>query len=57
MYRIRRQMNGSRYFIIYKGNLIIVEGDTCKFGDNPEHLKQVTDMIDAKLYGLFPMEG
>ena len=40
----------------YKGNLIIVEGDTCKFGDNPEHLKQVTDMIDAKLYGLFPME-
>ena len=40
----------------YKGNLIIVEGDTCKFGDNPEHLKQVTDMIDAKLFGLFPME-
>ena len=40
----------------YKGPLIIVEGDTCKFGDNPEHLKQVTDMIDAKLYGLFPME-
>ena len=25
-------------------------------GDNPEDLKQVTDMIDAKLYGLFPME-
>ena len=40
----------------YKGPLIIVEGDTCKFGDNPEHFKQVTDMIDAKLYGLFPME-
>ena len=41
----------------YKGQLIIVDGDHCKFGDNPEHLKQVTDMIDAKLFGLFPMEG
>ena len=40
----------------YQGQLIIVNGDTCKFGDNPDHLKQVTDMIDAKLYGLFPME-
>ncbi|MBQ8655483.1 MAG: deoxynucleoside kinase [Prevotella sp.] len=40
----------------YKGNLIIVDGDTCKFGDNHEHFMQVTDMIDAKLYGLFPME-
>ena len=41
----------------YKGQLIIVDGDHCKFGENPEHLKQVTDMIDAKLFGLFPMEG
>ena len=41
----------------YKGQLIIVDGDHCKFGDNAEHLKQVTDMIDAKLYGLFPMEN
>ena len=40
----------------YKGQLIIIDGDNCKFGDNPEHFKQVTDMIDAKLYGLFPME-
>jgi deoxyadenosine/deoxycytidine kinase len=40
----------------YKGQLIIIDGDTCKFGENPSHLKQVTDMIDAKLYGLFPME-
>ena len=39
----------------YKGQLIIVDGDHCKFGENPEHLKQVTDMIDAKLFGLFPM--
>jgi len=40
----------------YKGNLIIVDGDTCKFGENHEHFLQVTDMIDAKLFGLFPME-
>ena len=40
----------------YKGQLIIIDGDTCKFGDNAEDLKKVTDMIDAKLYGLFPME-
>ena len=39
----------------YQGQLIIVDGDTCKFGDSPSHLKQVTDMIDAKLYGLFPI--
>jgi hypothetical protein len=35
----------------------VIAGDTCKFGENPEHLQQVTDMIDAKLFGLFPMEG
>ena len=40
----------------YKGQLIIIDGDNCKFGDNSEHFKQVTDMIDAKLYGLFPMD-
>ena len=40
----------------YKGQLIIIDGDKCKFGDNPDDFKQVTDMIDAKLYGLFPME-
>ena len=41
----------------YKGPLIVVDGDHCKFGDNPEDLKQVTDMIDAKIYGLFPMDS
>jgi deoxyadenosine/deoxycytidine kinase len=40
----------------YKGQLIIIEGDTWKFGDKPEDFKIVTDMIDTKLYGLFPME-
>ena len=33
----------------YKGQLIIIEGDTCKFGERAEDFKQVTDMIDAKL--------
>ena len=41
----------------YKGNLIIVDGDKCKFGDDHEAFKQITDMIDAKLYGLFPMDN
>ena len=40
----------------YKGNLIIVDGDNCKFCYDHEAFKQITDMIDAKLYGLFPME-
>mgnify|MGYP002517568116 FL=1 len=39
----------------YKGNIIIIDGDTCKFGDNPKHFQQVTDMIDAELFGLFPL--
>ena len=40
----------------YKGHLIIIDGDNCKFGENPHDFKMVTDQIDAKLYGLFPME-
>ena len=40
----------------YKGQLIVIDGDNCKFGDDHEAFKQITDMIDAKLYGLFPME-
>ena len=40
----------------YKGHLIIIDGDNCKFGENPHYFKTVTDQIDAKLYGLFPME-
>ncbi|MBR5728926.1 MAG: deoxynucleoside kinase [Prevotella sp.] len=40
----------------YKGHLIIIDGDNCKFGENPQDFKAVTDQIDAKLYGLFPME-
>ncbi len=34
----------------YQGLTIIVDGDTCKFGDDTEAFKQVTDMIDSKLH-------
>ena len=40
----------------YKGNLLIVDGDTCKFESNPKDFQFITDQIDSKLYGLFPME-
>ena len=39
----------------YKGNLIIVDGDNVKFENNPHDFQTITDMIDANLYGLFPM--
>ena len=40
----------------YKGHLIIVDGDTCKFESNPSDFKKITDSIDAQLYGLFPFD-
>lgn len=40
----------------YKGKLIIIDGDTCKFGNRPEDFQQVCDRIDAELFGLFPFE-
>lgn len=41
----------------YKGKLLIIDGDHCKFGNNPEDFRQVTDRIDAELFGLFPFEA
>ena len=41
----------------YKGKLLIVDGDTCKFGDRPEDFRWITDRIDAELFGLFPFEA
>lgn len=40
----------------YKGKLIIIDGDTCKFGNKPEDFQRVVDRIDAELFGLFPFE-
>ena len=39
----------------YKGNLIIVVGDVMNFEESQHDFQKITDMIDAKLYGLFPM--
>lgn len=39
----------------YKGELIIIDGDKISFEDTPEDFRKVTDMIDASLYGLFPI--
>jgi len=41
----------------YKGKLLIVPGDTCKFGNNPDDFRWITDRIDAELFGLFPFES
>ena len=40
----------------YEGRLLVIDGDNCKFGDNPEHFDQVINRIDGLLYGLFPMK-
>ncbi|MCH4147843.1 MAG: deoxynucleoside kinase [Prevotella sp.] len=40
----------------YKGRLMIVDGDKLKFESDPHDFQQVTDTIDAELYGLFPFE-
>lgn len=40
----------------YKGNLMIVDGDRLHFKDNPQDFKEITDMIDDRLYGLFPLD-
>lgn len=40
----------------YKGHLIIIDGDNTKFENNQQDFQTVTDMIDAKLYGLFPLD-
>ena len=39
----------------YKGNLLIVDGDNTTFESDIHAFQSITDMIDAKLYGLFPM--
>jgi len=36
-----------------KGNLIILDVDNLDFVDNPEHLGEVINKIDAELHGLF----
>ena len=40
----------------YKGNLMIVDGDRLHLKENPQDFKEITDMIDDRLYGLFPLD-
>lgn len=37
----------------YKHNLLILDVDRLKFENNPDHFREITDKIDAKLFGLF----
>ena len=37
----------------YKGRLIVVEGDSCDFLNNPRDFGRIADQIDAELFGLF----
>lgn len=41
----------------YKGEMIIIDGDKLHFEDSAEDFRKVTDMIDASLYGLFPIHN
>lgn len=46
-----------RWIADYKGKLLVVDGDTVKFAENPADFRYITDRIDAELFGLFPFEG
>lgn len=37
----------------YKHNLLILDVDRLKFENNPDNFREITDKIDAKLFGLF----
>ena len=40
----------------YKGHLLVIDADRCKFGNKEEDFEAVTSMIDSELFGLFPGE-
>jgi len=40
----------------YKGHLMIVDGNTTKFEESQQDFKKITDQIDDRLYGLFPLQ-
>lgn len=41
----------------YKGRLLILDMDKIKFENRPEDFREVTDRIDAELFGLFSPEN
>ncbi len=40
----------------YKGEVLTIETDNLDFENRPEDFELITDRIDARLYGLFPIE-
>ena len=40
----------------YNGPLLVVDGDNLDFQNNLKDFQSITDQIDAKLYGLFPID-
>lgn len=45
-----------KWISTYEGNLMIVDGNRLHFKENPQDFKEITDMIDDRLYGLFPLD-
>ena len=41
----------------YKGRVLIIDADNLDFENNPEDFAQITNKIDAELYGLFGKKG
>lgn len=41
----------------YKGNVLIIDKDHTDFVGKPEDFSKITDLIDSRLFGLFPMES
>ncbi len=41
----------------YKGKLMVIDGDRLHFESSVDDFTQITDNIDAELYGLFPFES
>lgn len=37
----------------YKGELMVIDVDTCKFEERKEDFNRISDQIDARLFGLF----
>ena len=37
----------------YPGRVLVIEADNLDFENRPEDFSQITDKIDAQLYGLF----
>lgn len=40
----------------YDGHLMIVDGDNIDFANNSQDFQKVTDMVDDRLFGLFPIK-